>query len=79
LGVQGAEAPWAFFANELDRDTYQPGPYSCFEVLEPKRIRISAAPFSNRVLHHALTPVIESVFERRFTANSRAAPSALVS
>jgi RNA-directed DNA polymerase len=56
----------------LDRNAYQPGPYRCFEVLEPKRRLISAAPFRDRVVHHALTRVIEPVFERRFVANSYA-------
>jgi retron-type reverse transcriptase len=58
--------------NELNGDAYQPGPYRCFEVREPKRRLISAAPFRDRVVHHALTRVMEPIFERRFTSNSYA-------
>ena len=50
--------------------SYQPGPYRTFTILEPKPRRISAAPFRDRVVHHALTRVLEPVFERRFWRNS---------
>jgi hypothetical protein len=33
---------------------------------------ISAAPFRDRVVHHALTRVLEPIFERRFAPNSYA-------
>ncbi len=33
---------------------------------------ISAAPFRDRVVHHALTQILEPVFERRFTDHSYA-------
>jgi retron-type reverse transcriptase len=51
---------------------YQPGPYRTFRILDPKPRMISAAPFRDRVVHHALTRVLEPVFERRFAANSYA-------
>ncbi|MBK8046272.1 MAG: hypothetical protein IPK16_03570 [Anaerolineales bacterium] len=39
---------------ELLSGAYQPGPYTHFEIHEPKRRKISAAPFRDRVVHHAL-------------------------
>ncbi len=51
---------------ELQEDRYQPGPYTSFPIRDPKRRLISAAPFRDRVVHHALVNVIEPLFERRF-------------
>jgi len=53
----------------LDSD-YRPGPYRTFRIHEPKERMISAAPFRDRVVHHALTQIIEPVFEPRFTDRS---------
>lgn len=55
---------------ELFGGVYQPGPYREFLVADPKPRRISAAPFRDRVVHHALTRVLEPIFERRFSAHS---------
>ena len=55
---------------ELLNGSYQPGPYRTFQILDPKPRRISAAPFRDRVVHHALTRVLEPIFERRFSNNS---------
>ena len=57
---------------ELQTKTYYPGAYSSFYIHEPKRRLISAAPFRDRVVHHALCNVIEPVFERSFVADSYA-------
>lgn len=57
---------------ELLAGAYRPGPYRTFVVREPKQRLISAAPFRDRVVHHALTGVLEPVFERRFSADSYA-------
>lgn len=57
---------------ELRARTYRPGAYCHFFIHEPKRRKISAAPFRDRVLHHALCRVIEPVFEARFIAHSYA-------
>jgi retron-type reverse transcriptase len=57
---------------ELAAQTYQPGPYHSFYIHEPKRRLISAAPFRDRVVHHALCRVIEPIFERRFIYDSYA-------
>lgn len=55
----------------LDK-SYSPGKYVNFYIHEPKRRLISAAPFRDRVVHHALCNVIEPVFERSFIADSYA-------
>ena len=51
---------------------YRPGPYRTFWISDPKPRLISAAPFADRVVHHALVNVIEPVFERRFVHHSYA-------
>jgi len=57
---------------ELSDKTYTPGPYHSFYIHEPKHRLISAAPFRDRVVHHALCQVIEPIFERRFIHDSYA-------
>jgi RNA-directed DNA polymerase len=57
---------------ELLAKTYRPGAYDSFHIHEPKRRLISAAPFRDRVVHHALCNVIEPVFERSFIHDSYA-------
>ncbi len=57
---------------ELLAETYRPGPYHSFYIHEPKRRLISAAPFRDRVVHHALINVIEPIWERRFIFDSYA-------
>ena len=57
---------------ELRTKTYRPGPYCHFFIHEPKRRKISAAPFRDRVVHHALCNLIEPIFEARFIAHSYA-------
>lgn len=51
---------------ELCTFTYQPGLYRSFFIYDPKKRLISAAPFRDRVIHHALCRVIEPIWERRF-------------
>ncbi len=55
---------------ELEEGVYRPGAYRTFWIHDPKPRQISAAPFRDRVVHHALTRVLEPVFEPRFTAYS---------
>ncbi|MEM9216042.1 MAG: RNA-directed DNA polymerase [Cyanobacteria bacterium P01_F01_bin.150] len=50
--------------HELQTKTYQPGPYKTFQIREPKPRIISAAPYRDRVVHHALCNVIMPIFER---------------
>jgi len=57
---------------ELLVRTYGPGPYTSFYIHEPKRRLISAAPFRDRVVHHALYNLIEPAFERTFISDSYA-------
>ena len=45
--------------------SWQPGPFSTFPIFEPKMRMISAAPFCDRVVHHALMNVVEPILERR--------------
>ncbi|MEW5939845.1 MAG: reverse transcriptase domain-containing protein [Chloroflexota bacterium] len=58
--------------NELRAKTYQPGAYASFYVHEPKKRLISAAPFRDRVVHHALCNVIVPIWEPRFIDTSYA-------
>jgi len=55
---------------ELLDGSYQPGGYRTFRVLDPKPRLISAASFRDRVVHHALTQILEPIFERRFSKDS---------
>jgi hypothetical protein len=57
---------------ELQTQTYRPGAYHSFYIHEPKRRLISAAPFRDRVVHHALCWLIEPRFERAFIGDSYA-------
>lgn len=57
---------------DLLNETYQPGDYVHFVVHEPKRRLISAAPFRDRVAHHALIGVLEPIYERKFIHDSYA-------
>lgn len=59
-------------SQELREKTYTPGPYTSFYIHDPKKRLISAAPFRDRVVHHALCNVIEPVFERSFIYDSYA-------
>ncbi len=45
------------------------GAYKEFEIFEPKRRLISAAPLRDRVIHHALCNVIEPVFDPTFVSS----------
>lgn len=58
--------------DELRDESYQPGGYRSFTVHEPKRRKISAAPFRDRVVHHALMNVIGPMLERKFIHDSYA-------
>ena len=57
---------------QLRGQTYQPGAYSSFYIHEPKKRLISAAPFRDRVVHHALCNVTTPYFEELFIADSYA-------
>lgn len=55
---------------ELWEGSWRPGRFVEFEVRDPKRRLVSAAPFRDRVVHHALCAAIEPVFERGFIFDS---------
>jgi retron-type reverse transcriptase len=57
---------------ELQSLTYRPGAYNSFFIHEPKRRLISAAPFRDRVVHHALCNLMEPLFESGFIFDSYA-------
>ncbi len=57
-------------SEELRKQTYRPGNYTNFYVYEPKQRLISAAPFRDRVVHHALCNIIEPIWESRFIDTS---------
>jgi hypothetical protein len=58
--------------SELAGFSYQPGEYVNFMIHDPKERLVSAAPFRDRVVHHALCNVIEPIFEREFIPDSYA-------
>ncbi len=55
---------------QLAGGSYRPGPYRTFRIVDPKPRLISAASFRDRVVHHALTNIMEPLFERRFVPYS---------
>lgn len=59
--------------NELQTKTYQPGKYKPFWVCDKGKERhISAAPYRDRVVHHAIINVIGPLFEAGFIHDSYA-------
>lgn len=58
--------------SELQSGTYTPGGYHSFYIHDPKRRLISAAPFRDRVVHHALCAVTAPLLERSFIDQSYA-------
>ncbi len=58
--------------NELRRANYKPGEYTTFHIYDPKPRLISAAPFRDRVVHHALMNIIAPLLERSFIFHSYA-------
>jgi RNA-directed DNA polymerase len=55
---------------ELLSGVYRPGPCRTFEIFEPKRRMIVAAPFRDRVAHHALCNLLAPALQRRFISRS---------
>ena len=66
------EAELLRLQEELRRFTYRPGPYRQFRIRDPKPRLISAAPYRDRVVHHALCSVIVPPLERCFHRGSHA-------
>lgn len=61
-----AETHLAAISESLKAESYQVGPYSTFEIFEPKRRQIMALPFYDRVVQHALVNVVGPIFEKIF-------------
>jgi hypothetical protein len=62
-------------ARELAEGSWTPGAYHTFVIKEPKPRLISAAPFRDRVVHHALGLCARSPARAEQTAISASAPS----
>ena len=56
--------------DKLNSGLWLPGAYHSFFIHDPKRRLISAAPFSDRVVHHALCNLIEPLLDRGFVVDS---------
>ncbi|MBA3966893.1 MAG: RNA-dependent DNA polymerase [Nitrospirales bacterium] len=56
----------------LQDESYHPGEYRLFTIYERKPRLIAAAPFCDRVVHHAVMNVIEPSLDRTFIADSYA-------
>ena len=57
---------------ELQQDRWRPGRYIEIRIKQPKPRTVSAAPFRDRVIHHAVCAVIEPLFSRGFIFDSYA-------
>ena len=54
---------------ELQDHRYRPGPYKTFYIFEPKKRLISAAPYRDRMVQHALCNIIEPIFDRSLSGS----------
>jgi RNA-directed DNA polymerase len=57
---------------ELSEKNYRPGKYRTFDIYDPKPRMISAAPYRDRVVHHALCSIIMPSLERTLIADTYA-------
>lgn len=81
-GKRSKRVPAAFMANlehevlrlerQLTTRTWRPGGYVTIMVKDPKRRMVSAAPFRDRVVHHALCATVTPIFETGFVPDSYA-------
>lgn len=56
----------------LSNKTYVPGTYRDFHIYDPKKRVISAAPYFDRVIHHALINIIEPIIGESFICDTYA-------
>lgn len=70
--AERAETRLARLQRQLAAGTWRPGEPRRFWVRDPKWREITAPPFVDRIVHHALVRVIEPLFERRFIRDSYA-------
>ena len=66
------EANLVSLHEHLLRGTWKPGEPRRFWVRDPKWREITAPPFADRIVHHAIVRVVEPLFERRFIYDSYA-------
>lgn len=81
-GKRGKPGAAAFMANRekellrieqtLRDGVWRPGRYVEILIKEPKPRLVSAAPFRDRVVHHAFCRIVEPIFERGFIYDSYA-------
>lgn len=57
---------------ELSEQAWLPGQYNSFYIRDPKKRLVSAAPFRDRVVHHALCNVTETLYDNTFIGDSYA-------
>jgi len=57
---------------ELLNETYRHGEYKEFTVCDSKKRHIKAAPFRDRIVHHAFCHIVESIFDKGFIYDSYA-------
>jgi retron-type reverse transcriptase len=58
--------------HDLEEGSYQPGEYRLFTIYDRKPRVIAAAPFRDRVVHHAVMNLIEPPLDRTFISDSYA-------
>ena len=68
----GLESNLLALQQELQSGTYWPGCYRLFTIYERKERLIAAAPFRDRVVHHAVMNLIEPPLDCRFIFDSYA-------
>jgi RNA-directed DNA polymerase len=66
------EASLNHLQESLVTKTYQPGAYHTFRICDPKPRLISAAPYADRVVHHALCNIIIPLLDHGFIADTYA-------
>lgn len=70
--LERAEIEALALQRALESDGWRPGRGARFEILDPKRRTITALPFADQVVHHALIGALEPAFERRMVHDSYA-------
>jgi retron-type reverse transcriptase len=56
--------------DELKNQNYNPEPLEIFILRDPKTRKISKSVFRDRIVHHALFKIIESIFDKTFIYDS---------
>lgn len=59
-------------SEKLKNGSYQPSAFRYFHIFEPKKRKISVAPFRDRVVHHAVVGLLEPLFDPTFIFHSYA-------